>query len=119
MPDEPDEWNDAFEPDGITLGPEHRLEREITKSKALKVERLQLKDRISQLEANNTNLQNENTRLKNELAVRGDLNPPPPGVLPDSPESPGKTEQNACWVKGAVVLLFLTFGLLYLRWFMG
>ena len=39
-----DEWQDISEDDGITLGPEEALAREIAKSKALKVERLQLKD---------------------------------------------------------------------------
>ena len=59
-----DEWLDTPEDDGITLGPEEALGREIAKSKALKVERLQLKDRVEQLTAQNKSLRDENDALK-------------------------------------------------------
>ena len=60
-----DEWQDIPENDGLTLGPEEALEREIAKSKALKVERLRLKDQIERLTANNRSLREENEALKN------------------------------------------------------
>ena len=40
-----DDWEETFDDNGITLGPEEILRREIEKSKNLKVERLQLKTR--------------------------------------------------------------------------
>ena len=37
-------WEEPLEEDGLTLGPEESLQREIEKSKALKVDRLRLRD---------------------------------------------------------------------------
>ena len=54
-----DEWQDIPEDDGITLGPEEALAREIAKSKALKVERLQLKDQVDRLTAENQALRDQ------------------------------------------------------------
>jgi hypothetical protein len=51
-----DEWEETFDEDGVTLGPEEILNREIQKSKNLKVERLQLKDEIEKLRAENIHL---------------------------------------------------------------
>jgi hypothetical protein len=62
-----DEWQDTSEEDGITLGPEAALEREIAKSKALKVERLQLRDQVDRLTAQNKSLIDENEALKQNL----------------------------------------------------
>jgi len=59
-----DEWQDTSEDDGITLGPEAALEREIAKSKALKVERLQLRDQVERLTGQNQALSEENEALK-------------------------------------------------------
>ena len=63
-----DEWQDAPEDDGITLGPEEALGREIAKSKALKVERLQLKDQVERLTAQNRALNDQLEALKQEEA---------------------------------------------------
>ncbi len=59
-----DEWQDIPEDDGITLGPEEALAREIAKSKALKVERLQLKDQVERLTAQNRALSDQLEALK-------------------------------------------------------
>ncbi len=59
-----DEWQDIPEDNGITLGPEEVLAREISKSKALKVERLQLRDQVDRLTAENQALRKENETLK-------------------------------------------------------
>jgi hypothetical protein len=59
-----EEWQDISEDDGITLGPEEALEREIAKSKALKVERLQLKDQVERLTDENRSLQDQLEALK-------------------------------------------------------
>jgi len=59
-----DEWQDIPEDDGLTLGPEEALGREIAKSKALKVERLQLKDQVERLTAQNRTLSDQLEALK-------------------------------------------------------
>ena len=76
------EWQDIPEDDGITLGPEETLAREIAKSKALKVERLQLKDRVEKLTAENRDLRDENEALKKHRQAR-------------SSDSPKKTDRPA------------------------
>jgi len=77
-----DEWQDTPEDDGITLGPEEALEREITKSKGLKVERLQLRDQVERLTAENRALRDENETLKQHLQAH-------PGSSKDSLEEAG------------------------------
>ena len=74
-----DEWQDIPEDDGITLGPEEALEREIAKSKSLKVERLRLKDQVERLTAENQTLCKENEAFKKLRQARS-------GALEDSPE---------------------------------
>lgn len=61
-----DEWQDTPEDDGITLGPEEALEREIAKSKALKVERLQLRDQVERLTSQNRALRDQLEALKQD-----------------------------------------------------
>lgn len=60
------EWEDNSE-DGTTLGPEEALKREIEKSKALKVEKLALKDQLEVVLAEIEILRQENTGLKSVL----------------------------------------------------
>ena len=59
-------WEDNPE-DGTTLGPEEALEKEIAKSKALKVERLKMYDKIEKLQGKNRHLLKENRELKEKL----------------------------------------------------
>ena len=49
--DNDEKWEEPLEENGLTLGPEESLQREIEKSKSLKVDRLRLKDEIEQLKA--------------------------------------------------------------------
>ena len=49
---------------GITSDPEGALQRETEKSKALKVERLQLRNKIESLRSENLRLREENQQLK-------------------------------------------------------
>jgi len=62
-----DNWEKLYEEDGITLGPEEALLRETEKTKALKVEKLQLKDTIEKLQSKNDTLVNVNNSLKQKL----------------------------------------------------
>ncbi len=61
------DWKEPYEENGITLGPEEILRREIEKSKNLKVERLKLKDEIEKLQAENARLAQKNQALDEEI----------------------------------------------------
>ena len=61
------DWKEPYEENGITLGPEEILRREIEKSKNLKVERLKLKDEIEKLRAENARLAQNNQALEEEI----------------------------------------------------
>jgi len=76
-----DEWQDTPEDDGITLGPEEALEREIAKSKALKVERLQLKDQVERLTS-------QNRELRDQLETFEQNRETPPSSPKHSPDTP-------------------------------
>ena len=62
-----DDWKKPYEDDGVTLGPEDALNLEIQKSKALKVEKLQLGDALEKLKAENYVLLKTNQSLKQKL----------------------------------------------------
>ena len=62
-----DNWENLYEEDGVTLGPEEALLRETEKTKALKVEKLQLKDTIEKLQSKNDTLVNVNNSLEQKL----------------------------------------------------
>ena len=62
-----DDWENPYEEDGVTLGPEEALLRETEKTKALKVEKLQLKDTIEKLRSKNNALANINNSLEQKL----------------------------------------------------
>ena len=62
-----DDWENPYEEDGVTLGPEEVLLRETEKTKALKVEKLQLKDTIEKLRNKNNALANVNNSLEQKL----------------------------------------------------
>jgi len=64
-------WEEPLEEDGLTLGPEEALQREIEKSKALKVDRLRLRDEIEKLKAETTDLTQKNHLLKERLTALG------------------------------------------------
>ena len=64
-------WEEPLEDDGLTLGPEETLQREIEKSKALKVDRLRLRDQIDKLKAEKDELVQKNQQLKKRLTALG------------------------------------------------
>ena len=70
-------WEEPKEEDGLTLGPEEALQREIEKSKTLKVDRLRLRDEIEKLKIEKSDLAQKNQQLKKILTKLGntDTNP--------------------------------------------
>ena len=60
-------WEKPYEDNGVTLGPEDALRREIEKTKTLKVEKLQLKDTLEKLKAENDALAKTNQVLEQKL----------------------------------------------------
>ena len=64
-------WEEPPEEDGLTLGPEEALQREIKKSKTLKVDRLRLRDEIEKLKAETADLIQKNHLLKERLTALG------------------------------------------------
>jgi hypothetical protein len=93
-------WQEQFEDDGITLGPEEALQREIQKSKSLKVERLKLKDQ-------NEKLQYEVNRLKQENKVLKEKTDHPDATLKAVPSfGPAtKAHQTAGWERPVIAIL--------------
>ena len=69
-----EKWEEPLEDNGLTLGPEETLQHEIEKSKSLKVDRLRLKDEISQLKAQNKDLKEKNQKLHQRIkAMNNDV----------------------------------------------
>ena len=66
------DWEEPYEDDSVTLGPEEALRREIEKTKALKVERLQLKDTIEKLRAENATLAESHRLLRKNVSTLAD-----------------------------------------------
>ncbi|KMP10558.1 hypothetical protein UR09_05860 [Candidatus Nitromaritima sp. SCGC AAA799-A02] len=61
------DWKEPYEDDGVTLGPEEALRREIEKTKALKVERLKLNDTIEKLRTENEALAQSRRSLEEKI----------------------------------------------------
>jgi hypothetical protein len=77
-----EKWEEPLEDNGLTLGPEETLQREIEKSKYLKVDRLRLKDEIEKLKEQKENLQEKNRRLHKRVNALSNEGPNP------QPEAP-------------------------------
>ncbi len=96
-------WEEPKEEDGLTLGPEEALQREIQKSKTLKVDRLRLRDEIEKLKAENTDLAQKNQLLKERITKPGNL--------------PADHEKAHAFSRNTLVFVLVS-GLLALLWFM-
>ena len=96
-------WEEPLEEDGLTLGPEEALQREIEKSKAVKVDRLRLRDEIEKLKAETTDLTRKNHLLKERLTALGN-----PSA---NPEKESAFSRN-------MLIFALVFSFLALLWFM-
>lgn len=70
-----EDWKESYEENGITLGPEEALRREIEKSKNLKVDRLRLKDEIEKLRLENVQLINSIEAQKKEIQNQHPISP--------------------------------------------
>lgn len=101
------EWQEIPEEDGLTLGPEEALSREIQKSKSLKVERLKLRDDIEKLQSKNQKLEQALEQLEQEKQAlkksmkRVDVLE---SVLPSSAQSP------PLWIRVLLVFNLLACG---------
>ncbi len=107
-----DRWQDPFEEEGITLGPEERLQREIERSKALKVERLRLKDEVEKLRTQNARLNERIEDLEQERdRLHAHFDQVSPGSSPRSPRpsSPARPVLPARW---AISILIFNIGAL-------
>ena len=77
--DDDKEWDEPPEENGLTLGPEEYLQREIEKSKSLKVDRLRLRDEIEQLKQQKEELKEKNRQLHQRInALNNDVPTPVP-----------------------------------------
>ena len=75
MNDDDERWEEPPEDNGLTLGLEETLQREIEKSKSLKVDRLRLKDEIEKLKEQKQNLQEKNRQLHRRISALSDEAP--------------------------------------------
>jgi hypothetical protein len=109
MTDE-NEWEEQFEDDGVTLGPEEALRREIEKSKSLKVERLKLRDENEKLRAQTARLKEENEALRAEIGL---LKNQRPATSPNPTGADEPTNWFACLSPLAIISILCGAGLLF------
>ena len=102
-----EKWQEPFDDDAVTLGPEEALRREIERSKALKVDRLKLRDRIETLEK-------ENAALRKKLAAAASGSPAGESGLQGTSDS-SLREQQARYPL-ATLLFALLAGLFFVLW---
>jgi len=93
-------WEEPKEEDGLTLGPDEALQREIKKSKTLKVDRLRLRDEIEKLKSEKSDLSQKNQKLKDRLTK----------LENSAPEKTGSSSTNS-------LVFTLVIGFLALLWF--
>ena len=97
-------WEEPKEEDGLTLGPEEALQREIKKSKTLKVDRLRLRDEIEKLKTEKHNLAKRNQQLIDRLTKLKNVD--------DSHAIKAPTSANT-------LVFTIVLGFLVLLWFMA
>jgi len=103
-------WKDPLDDDGLTLGPEEALEREIARSKALKVERLQLRDRVEKLETRVQSLETQKAAL--EAQMRNIPPGSPQTTIPHPSQKPPSFPAGwtlFLWVFNMIALAFLIY----------
>ena len=107
--DNEDKWEEPFEENGLTLGPEETLQREIEKSKSLKVDRLRLRDEIEQLKAQKEELKEKNRQLHQRIE---ELNNTPSS---SEPFKNNLTANKNVWGPFIIAVLILSILLLVFR----
>jgi hypothetical protein len=95
-------WEEPKEEDGLTLGPEEALHREIEKSKTLKVDRLRLRDEIDKLKTEKSDLAKKNQQLKERLTKLGNVD-----ITPEATSSSSSKTLVFTLVLGILVLIWL------------
>ncbi len=85
-----EKWEDPLDDNGLTFGPEESLQREIEKSKSLKVDRLRLRDEIDQLKAQKEELKEKNRQLHERVNALSNESPSP--LSPPEPHDSKKKE---------------------------
>jgi len=95
-------WEEPKEEDGLTLGPEEALHREIEKSKTLKVDRLRLRDEIDKLKTEKSDLAKKNQQLKERLTKLGNVD-----TNPETTSSSSSKTLVVTLVIGVLVLTWL------------
>jgi hypothetical protein len=98
MNDDDEKWEEPPEDNGLTLGPEETLQREIEKSKSLKVDRLRLKDEIEKLKEQKENLQEKNLQLHRRINALNN-------------ESPNSQSENQAKKKNELIPFLIAFTL--------
>ena len=107
--DNDEKWEEPLEENGLTLGPEESLQREIEKSKSLKLDRLRLKDEIEQLKAQKEELKEKNHQLQKRIE---ELN----NSIPYSEYLKNNlTTKKFFWSPLVVAILLLSIFLLFFR----
>ena len=107
--DNDEKWEEPLEENGLTLGPEESLQREIEKSKSLKVDRLRLKDEIEQLKAQKEELKEKNYQLQQRIE---ELN----NSIPSSKSlKNGLAVKKNFWGLLIIATLFISIFLLFFR----
>ena len=113
-----DNWENPYEEDGVTLGPEEVLLREIEKTKALKVEKLQLKDTIKKLKIKNNTLATTKQSLENQLNSLTDYSESRISFKPSNSYNTLQSDQNSQIRWSFYILIFNLISLATLLFFL-
>ena len=105
-----DEWENQFEEDGITLGPEEALQREIQKSKSLKVEKLQLRSQVETLQAEVRDL-SEKFRLQEREKAQNERPAPPAETSRVQKSAAGSESARSSRMPGGWAFFILIFNI--------
>ena len=99
-------WEEPYDEDGVTLGPEEALLRETEKTKALKVEKLQLKDTIEKLKTKNDVLTKTNHSLEEKLRSLAEQPMSNIDLKADHPHTPLEFKQTRAMRWSYFLLIF-------------
>ena len=107
------EWENQFEEDGITLGPEEALRREIEKSKALKLDRLKLRNQVEKLQGEVRDL-TVKVHLQEQEIARNQRQGSPAKILSAQNKVVGAASANGSHIRRGLVLFILAFNISFI-----